>query len=64
MLWVKHSKKEQERENYEGLVESVTQTRFTQKVFLAWREATNKDKQARFMIKFDAWKNWCEMMKN
>lgn len=40
--------------------ELVTNLWFKQRVFLALRQATLESKTENSMLKFKAWKNWCE----
>ena len=58
--WLGHVKKEQIEERYEHMSELVTNLWFKQRVFLGLRQACLETKTESSMLKFKAWRNWCE----
>jgi hypothetical protein len=58
--WLGHVKKEQISERYDNLSELVTNLWFKQRVFLGLRHACLQSKSESSLMKFKAWRNWCE----
>jgi len=58
--WLGFSKKQALEEKYEEMSEAVTTLWFKQRVFLALKHATLEQKTEGSILKFKAWKNWCE----
>jgi len=58
--WLGIVKKQQMDERYDSLSDLVTNLWFKQRVFLALRQATLESKSENSMLKFRAWKDWCE----
>ena len=58
--WLALTKKQQMEERYDTMSELVTNLWFKQRVFLGLRQAALESKTETSMLKFKAWKNWCE----
>ena len=58
--WLAVTKKQGLDERYEKMSELVTNLWFKQRVFLALRQAALESKSEANMVKFKAWKSWCE----
>ena len=63
-MWLAHCKRQQLEEKYEHMSELVTNMWFKQKVFLAMKLAVMNSKAEHEIIKFKAWKSWCEQARN
>jgi len=61
--WLAHCRKDQLEEKYDNMCELVTNLWFKQRVFLALRHAALESKTENSILKFKAWKNWCETSK-
>lgn len=59
-MWLGFTRREALLDRYEGLSDVVTQTWFKQRVFLALKHACSVQRTETSMMKFTAWKNWCE----
>lgn len=60
VMWLGCTKKAGLDERYEKMSELVTNLWFKQRVFLALRQAALESKTENSILKFKAWKNWCE----
>ncbi len=58
--WLAHAKKAQLEDKYDKMSDLVTTLWFKQRVFLGLRQACMESKCENSMLKFKAWKNWCE----
>ena len=64
IMWLAHCKRQQLEEKYEHMSELVTNMWFKQKVFLAMKLAVMNSQAEHEIIKFKAWKSWCEQARN
>ena len=58
--WLGFTKKQALEERYENMSELITNLWFKQRVFLALRHAALESKTESSVLKFKAWKSWCE----
>lgn len=58
--WLGFTKKLGLEERYENMSELITNLWFKQRVFLALRHAALESKTENSVLKFKAWKSWCE----
>jgi hypothetical protein len=60
VTWLGFTKKRGLEDRYEKMSELVTNLWFKQRVFLALRQAALESKTDNSVMKFKAWKSWCE----
>jgi hypothetical protein len=58
--WLAYTKKADLEAKYDKMTDLVTALWFKQRVFLGLRQAALESKTESSMVKFKAWKNWCE----
>lgn len=64
VTWLAHCKRQALEERYEHMSELITDMWFKQKVFLAMKLAVMNAQAEREIVKFKAWKSWCESSRN
>lgn len=64
VMWLAHSKRQALEERYEKMNHLITQMWFKQKVFLAFKLAVMNAQADNEIVKFKAWKSWCEKSRN
>jgi len=64
VMWLAHAKRQALEDRYEHMSELVTNMWFKQKVFLAMKLAVMNAQADHEIVKFKAWKSWCETSRN
>lgn len=64
VMWLAHSKRQALEERYDNMNHLITQMWFKQKVFLAFKLAVMNAQAENEVVKFKAWKSWCEKARN
>lgn len=64
VMWLAYSKRQGLEERYDKMSDLVTTMWFKQKVFLAMKLAVMNSQAENEIVKFKAWKSWCENSRN
>ena len=64
VMWLAHCKRQTLEERYDHMSHLITQMWFKQKVFLALKLAVMNSQAEGEIVKFKAWKSWCEKSRN
>lgn len=60
VMWLAHTKRQGLEDRYDNMSELITKMWFKQKVFLAMKLAVLNSQSDHEIVKFKAWKSWCE----
>ena len=60
VMWLAHTKRQGLEDRYDCMSELITKMWFKQKVFLAMKLAVLNAQSDHEIVKFKAWKQWCE----
>lgn len=63
-MWLAHSKRQALEDRYDLMSDLITKMWFKQKVFLAMKLAVMNSQTEHEIVKFKAWKSWCESSRN
>ena len=63
-MWLAHTKRQALEDRYEHMSELVTNMWIKQKVFLGMKLAVMNSQADHEIVKFKAWKSWCETSRN
>lgn len=63
-MWLAHSKRQMLEDRYDKMSDLITTMWFKQKVFLAMKLAVMNSQTEHEIVKFKAWKSWCEQSRN
>jgi len=64
VMWLAHTKRQALEDRYDNMSELITTMWFKQKVFLAMKLAVMNSQADNEIVKFKAWKSWCENSRN
>jgi len=64
VMWLAYSKRQGLEERYDKMSDLVTTMWFKQKVFLGMKLAVMNSQAENEIVKFKAWKSWCENSRN
>ena len=59
-MWLAHAKRQDLEDRYDNMSDLITKMWFKQKVFLAMKLAVLNAQSEHEVVKFKAWKSWCE----
>jgi hypothetical protein len=59
-MWLAHAKRQSLEDRYDTMSHLITTMWFKQKVFLAMKLAVLNSQSEHEIVKFKAWKSWCE----
>jgi hypothetical protein len=60
VMWLAHAKRQSLEDRYDTMSHLITTMWFKQKVFLAMKLAVLNSQSEHEIVKFKAWKSWCE----